>query len=207
MYVAIAGNIGSGKSLVAERLSQRLEWVNVPIENEGGNPYIDDFYIDMKRWSFELQIYFLAQRWKTLKRVIQSNEDCIMDRTIYEDAEIFAKNLYNINLLESREFESYYELYGQVIEKIDSPALLVYLRASSEKLLENIKKRGRSYETTIDKEYIKSLNELYENWTFSYSTSPILVIDIDSEDIFSSDEGVLNGVVDRICEVINTIKK
>ncbi len=205
MYIAIAGNIGSGKSQVAERLSQRLGWANVQVENEGGNPYIDDFYDDMKRWSFELQIYFLGQRWKTLQRITQSKQNCILDRTIYEDAEIFAKNLYNINLLEAREFESYYELYQQVIDKVTSPSLLVYLRGSSEKLLENIKKRGRSYETTIDKEYIKSLNELYENWTFSYSASPILVIDIDNEDLFSDSEA-LDRVIDRVASAIEELK-
>ncbi len=116
MYIAIAGNIGSGKSILAELLSQRLGWTNITLsEEDGDNPYIDDFYDDMKRWSFELQLYFWGMRWKNLKRIIEGKENYIIDRTIYEDAEVFAKNLLKSGLLDGRDFNNYYDIYRQVI--------------------------------------------------------------------------------------------
>lgn len=184
MYIAIAGNIGSGKSILSELLSQRLGFTNVTLsEEDGENPYIDDFYDDMKRWSFQLQIYFLSVRWRNLQRIAEGGGSYIIDRTIYEDAEVFAKNLLKSRLLDGRDFDNYYQLYQRVTEKIKAPDLLIYLKASSKKLLENIKLRGRNYEKGIDKVYLRSLNERYEDWTFSYSSSPILVVDIDVDDI------------------------
>ncbi len=189
MYIAIAGNIGSGKSILAELLSQRLGWTNITLsEEDGDNPYIDDFYDDMKRWSFELQLYFLGMRWKNLKRIIEGKENYIIDRTIYEDAEVFAKNLLKSGLLDGRDFNNYYDIYRQVIEQVAAPDLLIYLHASSKKLHENIKLRGRNYEKSINKRYLDSLNERYEDWTFSYSSSPILVVDIEVDDITLSSE-------------------
>ncbi len=202
MYIAIAGNIGSGKSLLADLLSNRLGLETVsPGEECGENPYLDDFYDDMKRWSFELQVYFLGLRWRAMQGVINSNKDFIIDRTIYEDAEVFAKNLYNSRLLSGRGFDSYYSVYSQVIERITPPNLLVYLRASHDTLLRNIKKRGREYEANIDKGYLKRLNELYEDWTFSYSISPILVVDIDRDDIVFDMEA-RGRVLDTICQMV-----
>ncbi len=202
MYIAIAGNIGSGKSLLAELLSERLGWKAASLgEGDGENPYIDDFYDDMQRWSFQLQVYFLGMRWRALQAMINSGEHHIIDRTIYEDATVFAQNLYNSGLLEKRDFEGYYDLYSQVIGKIQPPGLLVYVRASSQKLLDNIQKRGRSYETGIDQNYLGSLNELYEDWTFSYSESPILVVDLDEHDIVL-DMDARERVLQKICAMI-----
>lgn len=203
MYIAIAGNIGSGKSLLAELLSQRLGWQNVSLSNsDGENPYIDDFYVDMRRWSFQLQIYFLGMRWDALQSITDSGKNSVVDRTIYEDAEIFARNLYNNGLLLKRSFDNYYKLYSQVINKIEAPDLLIYLRATPDKLLQNIKHRGRGYETSIDKQYLASLGELYEDWTFSYGASKIITIDIDSED-FIADDKARERVLERICSMIN----
>lgn len=202
MYIAIAGNIGSGKSVLAELLSERLGWSNITLsEEDGENPYIDDFYDDMKRWSFQLQIYFLGMRWKNFKRIAEGNENYIIDRTIYEDAEVFAKNLLKSGLLDGRDFNNYYELYRQVIEQVAAPDLLIYLRASSEKLHENIKSRSRNYEKTINKRYLDSLNERYEDWTFSYSSSKILVVDIEQDDI-TLDPEARERVVAQVQEIL-----
>lgn len=202
MYIAIAGNIGSGKSILSEILSERLGFTNVTLsEEDGENPYIDDFYDDMKRWSFPLQIYFLSVRWRNLQRISQGGSNYIIDRTIYEDAEVFAKNLLKNRLLDGRDFDNYYQLYQQVIQKIKAPDLLIYLKASSKKLLENIKLRGRSYEKSIDKVYLRSLNERYEDWTFSYSSSPILVVDIDVDDIAVNTEAQ-ERVIAKVLELL-----
>lgn len=203
MYVAIAGNIGSGKSLLCELLSQKLGWQRVSLsQNDSDNPYIDDFYDDMRQWSFQMQVYFLGQRWRAMKRVAQSNQPTIVDRTIYEDAEVFARNLHKSGLLSSRDLDSYFESYSLVNETIEPPGLLIYLRASADKLLENIKKRGRPYEAAIDGNYLERLTELYEDWTFSYSAGPLLVIDIDQDDIVLDTEA-RKRVVEQICSTLN----
>ncbi len=202
MCIAIAGNIWSGKGLLAELLSGRLGWDNVSVsQNDGENPYIDDFYDDMRRWSFQLQIYFLGMRWRSMRGIAAGGRNCVIDRTIYEDAEIFARNLFKNGLLPERSFHSYFELYGQVIDTIKAPDLLVYIRATPDKLLRNIKRRGRGYETSIDKSYLQSLGELYENWTFSYGASKILTIDLDSDD-FILDSEARERVLDKICSII-----
>lgn len=202
MYIAIAGNIGSGKSLLAELLSERLGWSNVSVSEEDGvNPYIDDFYEDMRGWSFQLQIYFLEMRWRTMSNLASSGVNSVIDRTIYEDAEVFARNLFNNGLLAKRSFEVYFELYNRVIGTIAAPDLLIYLRASPDKLLQNIKRRGRSYESSIDGSYLGALSELYENWTFSYGASKILTIDIDEDD-FILDSESRERVLERICSMM-----
>lgn len=202
MYVAIAGNIGSGKSLLGELLSERLGWRNVSLsQGDSANPYIDDFYEDMPSWSFQMQVYFLGLRWRAMQRVESSEQPTIVDRTIYEDAEVFARNLHNSGLLPTRDFDSFFELYSLVVDKITPPELLIYLRASTDKLLENIKKRGRSYEASIDRNYLERLNELYEDWTFSYGGGKILVIDLDVDD-FVRDEAARNRVLDQICSIV-----
>ncbi len=203
MYIAIAGNIGSGKSILAEMLSQRLGWDNVSLcEGDDQNPYLDDFYENMKEWSFSLQIYFLGMRWRKPSAMSASGSNTIVDRTIYEDAEVFAKNLHNSHLLGNRDLNSYYELYNQVINTIEPPVLLVYLKGSSKQLLKNIKKRGRVYEMAIEKSYLESLGELYEDWTFSYDKSPILTIDIDIHDIASSEQARLD-VVEKVIAMLS----
>lgn len=182
MYIAIAGNIGSGKSLMAELLSARL---GLPVvdtaQSDEQNPYIDDFYEDMPRWSFHLQIYFLGLRLRTLQRMVDSGEGAIVDRTIYEDAEIFARNLHNSGLLSSRDWKNFYELYNLTISTLPAPDLLIYIRASTPLLMKNITKRARSYETSIEAKYLDNLSELYEDWTFSYSGN-LMIVDIDQED-------------------------
>ncbi len=207
MYIAIAGNIGSGKSLLAELLAQRLGWQSLSLcDGDSRNPYINDFYEDMEHWSFSLQVYFLGTRWQRLRELIASNKNTIIDRTIYEDAEVFAQNLHNNHLLGNRDFNSYYKLYNQVIEGVQAPALLIYLRASSDKLLQNIKKRGRAYEVAIDRQYLESLNDLYEDWTFSYNHSPIITIDIDTHDI-DTDEAARTEVLELIAQKIESLSR
>ncbi|MEG0163392.1 MAG: deoxynucleoside kinase [Mucinivorans sp.] len=183
MYIAIAGNIGSGKSLLAELLARHLGWTLSTDVSE--NPYIDDFYEDMRGWSFQLQIYFLGMRLKMLDQALLGSQNVIVDRTIYEDAEVFARNLSNQSLLYSRDWNSFYELYNVIIEKFPKPDLLIYIRASAKTLAKNIKKRGRTYEAGIDIKYLKNLNELYEDWTFSYSGN-LLTVDIDEQNFISS---------------------
>ncbi len=202
MYIAIAGNIGSGKSLLAELLSERLGWKAASLgDSDGQNPYIDDFYDDMQRWSLPLQIYFLGTRLRAMQALIGSGEHHIIDRTIYEDAVVFAQNLHNCGLMEKRDFDAYYDLHRQVVQGLQPPALLVYIRAGAQKLQENIKARGRSYESTIERGYLERLGELYEDWTFSYSESPILVVDLDQHDIVldtDAREAVLQRIVGMI---------
>lgn len=185
MYIAIAGNIGSGKSLLAELLAERTGWALSTDVSE--NPYIDDFYEDMNRWSFQLQIYFLGMRIKMLSEALASGSNVIIDRTIYEDAEVFARNLNNQTLLTSRDWKSFYDLYSSIIEKFPQPDVLIYIRATAKTLARNIKKRGRPYEAGIDIKYLRNLNELYEDWTFSYSGN-LLTIDIDEQDFISNKE-------------------
>lgn len=202
MYVAISGNIGSGKSLLGELLSERLGWSSVSLSHrDGENPYIDDFYEDMRAWSFQMQVYLLGMRWRAMQDVEASSRSSIVDRTIYEDAEVFARNLHNSGLLPTRDFDSFFELYSLVVSQIAAPELLVYIRASTEKLLENIKERGRPYEAAIDVNYLGRLNELYEDWTFSYSAGKILVVDLDVDDIVR-DEIARNRVIDQICSIV-----
>ncbi|MEG2760548.1 MAG: deoxynucleoside kinase [Mucinivorans sp.] len=200
MYIAIAGNIGSGKSLLAELLAQRLGWALSTDVAE--NPYIDDFYENMRGWSFQLQIYFLGMRLRLLDHALKSADNIIVDRTIYEDAEVFARNLSNQSLIYSRDWKSYYDLYSVIIERFAQPDLLIYLRASAKTLARNIKKRGRAYEAGIDIKYLKNLNELYEDWTFSYNGN-LLTIDIDEQNFISSPTA-REQVLDQITKIANS---
>lgn len=201
MYIAIAGNIGSGKSLLAELLAERTGWTLRTDVSE--NPYIDDFYEDMNRWSFQLQVYFLGVRLRMLSEALASGSNVIIDRTIYEDAEVFARNLNNQTLLTSRDWNSFYDLYSSIIEKFPQPDVLIYIRASDKTLARNIKKRGRPYEAGIDIKYLRNLNELYEDWTFSYSGN-LLTIDIDEQNFISNKEH-REVVLDQITKLIATL--
>lgn len=201
MYIAIAGNIGSGKSLLAELLSQRTGWTLCTDIAE--NPYIDDFYENMNRWSLQVQIYFLGTRLRMLDEALAHGHDIIVDRTIDEDAEVFARNLHNATLLSSRDWNSYYDLYNTIIAKFPRPDILIYIKASAKTLAKNIKKRGRAYEAGIDIKYLKSLNELYENWTFSYHGN-LLTIDIDEQDFISNPE-MRAQILDQIDQAIKTL--
>lgn len=200
MYIAIAGNIGSGKSYLTELLSDRLGW-KAHYENSTDNPYIGDFYDDMQRWSFNLQIYFLGRRLQQMSDIISSKDDTVVDRTIFEDACVFANNLHKAGLLSTRDYQTYMELYNLTISLLPAPDLLIYLRASTVSLVGQIRRRGRSYEGAIEEEYLDGLNSLYEDWIKSYK-GKVLVVDIDKED-FVTDNVVRAALLEKIVQAIS----
>jgi deoxyadenosine/deoxycytidine kinase len=178
MHIAIAGNIGSGKTTLTRMLTQQYGWTP-KYESVDYNPYLADFYNDMARWSFNLQIYFLNKRFKDVVDISKSNEIIVQDRTIYEDARIFAPNLHNMGLMASRDFDNYQELFSLMLSLVRPPDLLIYLRSSIPNLVAQIQKRGREYEASIRIDYLKGLNELYENWITNYKDGKLLIIDVD----------------------------
>ena len=194
MYIAIAGNIGSGKTYLAELISDKLGWQTY-YENSD-NPYIGDFYNDMLRWSFNLQVYFLGKRLGQVSSIVESGVNTVADRTIYEDARVFAAHLHKAGLLPTRDYETYMQVYGFTVSQLPLPDLLIYLRASSVTLVNQIRHRGRSYEAAIDERYLESLSGLYEEWIGEYP-GKLLVIDIDKED-FITDEKVRGKILERI---------
>jgi deoxyadenosine/deoxycytidine kinase len=185
-HVALAGNIGAGKTTLCEVLARHFGW-DVHYEDTENNPYLADFYMDMKRWSFNLQIFFLTSRYQQILRIQQGSRTVVQDRTIYEDAFIFAPNLADMGLMERRDFENYTTLFQSIISQIKAPDLLIYLKASIPTLVEHIQSRGRDYEGSISIEYLKRLNERYENWISNYREGRLLVINVDHLD-FSNDQ-------------------
>lgn len=185
-YVAIAGNIGAGKSSLTGLLADNFGW-NPYYESVDDNPYLSDFYEDMRRWSFNLQIYFLSSRFQHQKEMLSKSENIIQDRTIYEDVEIFAKNLHNMNLMSDRDFKNYSELFHQMSHYLRPPDLLIYLRAQVPTLVKQIQQRGRDYENTIRIDYLEKLNRLYEDWIDRYSYDK-LIIDTDNLDFVNNKE-------------------
>ncbi len=181
MLIAIAGNIGSGKSSLTSLLHQKFGWTP-HFESVDDNPYLADFYADMKRWSFHLQVYFLSKRFILHRDVFESGKMVVQDRSIYEDAEIFALNLHNIDCMDDRDYENYRALYAAMTSYLRPPDLLVYLRASIPTLQRQIQLRGRDFEKTIDVSYLQQLNALYEDWILRYTIGPLLVIDSDETD-------------------------
>lgn len=177
MHVAIAGNIGSGKTTLTRLLAAHYGWTP-KYESVDFNPYLADFYQDMARWSFNLQIYFLNKRFKGVVEISHSKEVIVQDRTIYEDARIFAPNLHDMGLMSSRDFENYSDLFDLMMSLVGNPDLLIYLRSSIPNLIAQIQKRGRDYEKTIRIDYLTGLNEKYEKWISDY-TGKLLVIDAD----------------------------
>ena len=177
MHIVIAGNIGAGKTSLTELLAKHYKW-HPHFEEVENNPYLDDFYRDMKRWSFNLQIFFLRKRFQQIIKIQKTKETVIQDRSIYEDAYIFAPNLYEMNLMSSRDFENYKELFELISSLIPAPDLLIYLRASVSTLVKQIERRGRIYERNISIEYLKKLNEKYEKWISGYDKGRLLIIDI-----------------------------
>ena len=177
MHIAIAGNIGSGKTTLTKMLSARYGWIP-KYESVDFNPYLSDFYEDMSRWSFNLQIYFLNKRFKDVVDISKTDEVIIQDRTIYEDARIFAPNLHDMGLMSSREFETYSDLFDLMMSLVQMPDLLIYLKSSIPNLVSQIQKRGRDYEKTIRIDYLTGLNVKYENWISNYK-GKLLVIDAD----------------------------
>jgi deoxyadenosine/deoxycytidine kinase len=175
MYIAVAGNIGSGKTTLAEKLGKNYQW-DVELEAVDTNPYLPDFYADMKSWAFHIQVYFLNSRFMQNQRIRRMNRSIIQDRTIYEDAHVFAKNLNNNGYLDDRDYDTYLGIFDSMAEFIKPPDLLIYLNADIPKLVERIHNRGRAYETLIRLEYLRDLNVLYDNWINQYTESKILRI-------------------------------
>ena len=177
MHIAIAGNIGSGKTTLTRMLAARYGWTP-KYESVDFNPYLSDFYEDMSRWSFNLQIYFLNKRFKDVVEISKTDDVIIQDRTIYEDAGIFAPNLHDMGLMSSRDFETYSDLFDLMMSLVKMPDLLIYLKSSIPNLVSQIQKRGREYEKTIRIDYLTGLNNKYENWIKDYK-GHLLVIDAD----------------------------
>ena len=186
-YIAIAGNIGAGKSALTRVLSDYFKW-EAYYERVDDNPYLVDFYDDMRRWSFNLQVFFLSSRFHQHRQIEQLPHSVIQDRTIYEDAEIFARNLHDMGLMSKRDFENYSELYGIMTSYLMAPDLLIYLRASVPTLVRHIQSRGRPFESTIRIEYLERLNKLYEAWVDSYDLGPKLIVDVDEYDYVNEND-------------------
>lgn len=187
MHVAIAGNIGSGKTTLAKKLGKHYNW-DVQLESVEDNPYLADFYADMHRWSFHLQVYFLNSRFRQVARIRASDGGTIQDRTIYEDAYIFAANLFKSEFITERDYHNYLELFKSMIDHVTPPDLLIYLKADIPKLVGNIQTRGRDYEELIRIEYLKNLNQHYEDWIGNYTLGKLLVIDVNNMDFVKSIE-------------------
>ena len=200
MHIAIAGNIGSGKTTLTRLLSKHFGW-KPHYEEVDNNPYLESFYEDMKRWSFNLQIYFLNSRFRQVMEIRKSGENIIQDRTIYEDAYIFAANLYDMGLMETRDYQNYQDLFELMSSFLQAPDLLIYLRASVPTLVRQIQKRNRDYEQSIRLDYLKALNKRYENWIANYNKGKLLVIESDNIDLEKPED--LSLVIDDINASLN----
>ena len=200
MHIAIAGNIGSGKTTLTRLLSKHFGW-KPHYEEVDNNPYLESFYEDMKRWSFNLQIYFLNSRFRQVMDIRRSGDDIIQDRTIYEDAYIFAANLYDMGLMETRDYENYQALFELMSSFLQAPDLLIYLRASVPTLVRQIQKRNRDYEQSIRLDYLKALNKRYENWIANYNKGKLLIIESDNIDLEKPED--LSLVIDDINASLN----
>ena len=205
MHVAIAGNIGSGKTTLTTKLSKHYKW-EAHYEDVENNPYLNDFYKEMQRWSFNLQIYFLNSRFRQILYIKSSGKDFIQDRTIYEDAFIFAPNLHSMGLMSSRDFDNYQQLFSLMDSFVQGPDLLIYLRASTTTLVSQIQKRGRDYESSIRLDYLTRLNERYEAWISEYAKGKLLIIDVD-EINFSEEKEDLGKVITKIDAEIHGLFK
>lgn len=196
MHIAVAGNIGVGKTTLTGLLAKNFNW-EPHYESVDNNPYLDDFYTDMQRWAFNLQVYFLNSRFGQLKEFQESGKNIIQDRTIYEDAHIFAPNLHAMGLMTSRDFDNYSSLFKLMSSFVNPPDLLIYLRASVPTLVKQIQSRGRDYESSIRIDYLTRLNERYEAWISEYKSGKLLIIDTDDLD-FSKNQEDLGFVVDKV---------
>ena len=201
MYFAIAGNIGAGKTSLAELLSKHYDW-EAHYEDVIDNPYLDDFYNHMERWSFNLQVYFLNSRFRQLKNFRNSNKNFIQDRTIYEDAHIFAPNLHAMGLMNQRDFNNYQSLFELMESMVQGPDMLIYLRSSIPNLVSKIHKRGSEYENSISIEYLSRLNERYEAWVSTYQKGKLLIVDVDEIDFVENKED-LGQIIEKIDAELN----
>jgi deoxyadenosine/deoxycytidine kinase len=196
MHIAIAGNIGSGKTTLTRMLVDHFHWTP-KYESVDFNPYLADFYNDMERWSFNIQIYFLNKRFLDVVEISKHEEIIVQDRSIYEDACIFAPNLHNMGLMSTRDFDNYKSLFQLMSSLVKAPDLLIYLRSSIPHLVGNIQKRGREYESSIPLDYLKGLNALYEDWIENYTDGKLLIIDVDKLNFEESPED-FSTICDRI---------
>ena len=196
MHIAIAGNIGAGKTTLTQLLAKHYDW-EAQLEDVVDNPYLDDFYNQMERWSFNLQVYFLNSRFRQVMQIRKSGKDIIQDRTIYEDANIFAPNLHAMGLMTNRDFDNYSSLFNLMESTVLPPDLLIYLRSSIPNLVNQIHKRGRDYENSISIDYLSRLNERYEAWIHCYDKGPLLIIDVDDLDFVENEED-LKVVINEI---------
>ncbi|MFY7728445.1 MAG: deoxynucleoside kinase [Flavobacterium sp.] len=201
MHIAVAGNIGAGKTTLTGLLAKHFKW-EPHYEDVVDNPYLDDFYHQMERWSFNLQIYFLNSRFSQILQFRESGKNIIQDRTIYEDSHIFAPNLHAMGLMSNRDFSNYKSLFELMEGFVGAPDLLIYLRSSIPNLVKQIHKRGRDYENTISIEYLSRLNERYEAWIQGYDKGRLLVIDVDNIDFVSNPED-LGDIINRINAELN----
>ncbi len=180
-HIAIAGNIGAGKTTLTNMLALHYKW-EAMYEDTSTNPYLSDFYQDMSRWAFNLQIYFLNSRYQQILNIRKGDKTVIQDRTIYEDANIFAPNLHDMGLMQKRDFENYYDLFKTMSSQVEAPDLLIYLRSSIPTLVKHIHLRGRDYEGSMSLDYLKRLNSKYEKWISNYKDGKLLIIDTDNLD-------------------------
>ncbi|MGY8924810.1 MAG: deoxynucleoside kinase [Flavobacteriales bacterium] len=201
MHVAIAGNIGAGKTTLTQLLAKHYKW-EAQLEDVVDNPYLDDFYNQMERWSFNLQVYFLNSRFRQVLKIRESGKNIIQDRTIYEDANIFAPNLHAMGLMTNRDFKNYSSLFGLMESLVQSPDLIIYLRSSIPNLVSQIHKRGRDYENSISIDYLSRLNERYEAWIHGYTKGRLLIIDVDDLDFVEKEED-LGFIINKIDAEIN----
>jgi deoxyadenosine/deoxycytidine kinase len=198
MHIAIVGNIGAGKTTLTELLAKNYGWEPL-YEAVDNNPYLEDFYSDMKRWSFNLQIYFLNSRFRQIVDIQKGSKNILQDRTIYEDAYIFAENLHDMGLMTSRDYDNYRDIFGNITEFIKPPDLLIYLKASVPTLVNNIQRRGREYEIGIRIDYLSKLNEKYDKWIKGYDLGKLLILDKDNLDFANNTEdlGTIIQLVER----------
>ena len=205
MHVAIAGNIGAGKTTLTKLLAKHFKW-EAQYEDVLENPYLEDFYNKMERWSFNLQIYFLNSRFRQILDIRESGKAIIQDRTIYEDAHIFAPNLHAMGLMTNRDYENYKSLFDLMESVVKGPDLLIYLRSSIPNLVSQIHKRGREYENSISIDYLSRLNERYEGWVHNYNKGNLLIIDVDNINFVDNPED-LGNIITRVDGEINGLFK
>ena len=200
-HVAVAGNIGAGKTTLSTQLARHFGW-DVHYEDTTNNPYLSDFYDDMQRWSFNLQIYFLNSRYQQILNIRSGDRTVIQDRTIYEDAHIFAPNLHEMGLMGKRDFDNYFQLFKNMSSQVSPPDLLIYLQASIPTLVKHIHNRGRSYEGSMSLDYLKRLNQKYDDWIDEYKEGPLLIINADDVD-FEKNAEDLGRVIELVSSQIH----